>query len=260
MKKIILISANSDIGTSLTKHFLEQNAIILGTYRKKKYVKGILNTKKLKLLPLDLSSKNSINIFCKQVRKRFNDWETIIFCNGDLNPIGKFTKIDFKKWEKSIHVNCLSVTNIISQITKNNKKKRNLIFFAGGGTNNAVSDYSAYTLSKIFLIKFTELIAFEEKKIRTCILGPGWVNTRIHKPTLNFKEKLKNKSMAKKVAKRDDRKKMLKINRCVDWILNNIDILSGRNISLDHDNWGEKKLLDKLKKNNHIYKLRRFGN
>lgn len=260
MKKVILISANSDIGTSLTKHFLEQNAKILGTYRKKKYVKDILKIKKLKLLPLDLSSKNSINKFCKQVRKSFNDWETIIFCNGDLNPIGKFTKVNFKKWEKSIHVNCLSVTNIISQITKNNKKRRNLIFFAGGGTNNAVSDYSAYTLSKIFLIKFTELIAFEEKKIRTCILGPGWLNTRIHEPTLNFREKLKNKSMAKKVAKRDDRKKMLKINKCIDWILNNIDILSGRNISLDHDNWGNKKLLDKLKKNNHVYKLRRFGN
>ena len=133
MKKIIIISANSDISTSLTKHFIEQNAIILGTYRKKKYVKGILNTKKLKLLPLDLSSKNSINIFCKQVRKRFNDWETIIFCNGDLNPIGKFTKIDFKKWERSIHVNCLSVTNIISQITKNNKKKKKFNFFCWWG-------------------------------------------------------------------------------------------------------------------------------
>lgn len=260
MKKFIIISANSDIGISLTNHFLKQNIKIIGTYRRKRFLSKIEKNKKINFFHLDLSNPISVDFFCKKIKKKFKDWESIIFCNGNLEPVGKFTKINFKNWEKSLYVNCISILKIIYNLTKNNKKKRKLIFFAGGGTNNAVSDYSAYTLSKIFLIKFTELIDFEEKKIKACILGPGWVNTKIHRSTINSKKKIKNKILAKKILKRDDSKKMIKINHCIEWILNNIDILSGRNVSLDYDGWGSKKLLDKLKKNNNLYKLRRFGN
>ena len=192
--------------------------------------------------------------------KKFNDWNYIIFCNGNLDPIGKFKDLDFKEWEKSININCISTTKILNHLFKNNKRKRKVLFFAGGGTNNAVSYYSAYILSKIFLIKFCELLDFEENKISTCILGPGWLNTKIHKPTLKSKIKLKNKSKTKKVLIRNDEKKFLKLIRCVDWIFKNMEKLSGRNLSLDHDKWGTNKILMKFKKNINIYKLRRFGN
>ena len=86
----------------------------------------------------------------------------------------------------------------MNSILKNNKKKRKILFFAGGGTNNAVKYYSSYTLSKILLIKFAELLDYEEK-IDISILGPGWINTKIHEATLKSKiKKFKNKAITKK--------------------------------------------------------------
>ena len=86
----------------------------------------------------------------------------IIFCNGDLDPIGKFKDINFDKWETSLNINYLSSLKILNLLLKKNRsnKNRGVLFFAGGGTNNAVSYYSAYTLSKILLIKFVELFDF----------------------------------------------------------------------------------------------------
>ena len=128
-----------------------------------------------------------------------------------------------------------------------NKKKRKILFFAGGGTNNAVKNYSAYTLSKILLIKFVELLDFEEKLISIGILGPGYIETKLHKKKIINKE--------------NQRKQINKVIKFVNWFfLNAKKIVSGRNFSLVNDKWGSKKLDILLKKNQDIYKLRRLGN
>ena len=253
MKKLIIISVNSDIGKNLAEYFLNKNYSILGTYRSKK-----TNLNTIKQVKLDLSNEVSIQKFCFYIKRNFKDWNHIIFCNGDLKPIEKITSVNLKLWERSIMVNCLSVTRILNYLLKNNKINRKILLFAGGGTNSATEYYSAYTLSKIFLIKYVELLNFEESKINIAILGPGWVNTKIHKPTLQ--KNIKNKKKTLKIINRNDKNKFVKISNCVDWIFKNIKILSGRNLSLDYDLWGKKKLLIKLKSNNNLYKLRRFGN
>ena len=263
MKKIIIISITSDIGLSISNYFLKKKYFIFGSYRNKKLLNNIEKNKKLTCFKLDLTNNQSIKKFCIKIKKKFNDWDYIIFCNGDLDPIGKFKDINFDKWETSLNINYLSSLKILNLLLKKNRsnKNRGVLFFAGGGTNNAVSYYSAYTLSKILLIKFVELFDFEEKKISTCILGPGWINTKIHKSTLKSKIKnFKNKKITEKIVMRNDDHKLIKLNHCINWILKNIKKISGRNLSLDYDNWGSKKLLDKLKKNKNLYKLRRFGN
>lgn len=263
MKKIIIISITSDIGVSLSNFLLKKKYSLFGSYRNKKLLSNIKKNKRLTHFKLDLTKNKSTEKFCAEIKKKFNDWDYIIFCNGDLNPIGKFKDINYENWEKSLNINFLSSLKILNYLLKRNTKNKNrgVLFFAGGGTNNATSYYSAYTLSKIFLIKFVELLDYEENKISTCILGPGWINTKIHNSTLKSKIKnFKNKKIAEKVVKRNDDRKLLKLNNCVNWILKNIKKLSGRNISLDYDKWGSKALLEKLKKNKNLYKLRRFGN
>ncbi len=263
MKKIIIISLTSDIGQKLAEFYINKKFKILGSYRNKTSIKNFINTKNIALYKLNLTKEISIKNFCNNVNKKFSNWDYIIFCNGDLKPIAKFKNANFDLWVKSLKINCLSSLRILNHLLRKNNKNKNrgILFFAGGGTNNAVSYYSAYTLSKIFLIKFVELLDFEENKISTCILGPGWINTKIHNSTLKSKIKnFKNKKIAEKVVMRNDDYKLLKLNNCVDWILKNIKKLSGRNISLDYDKWGSNKFLDKLKKNKNLYKLRRFGN
>lgn len=260
-KKIIIISISSDIGNSIALNYLKTNKII-GTFNQSNQnTRSIFKHKNVYLKNVNLNKKSSIESFCKYILKNHNNWSHIIFCNGDLNPIGEFTKVDFKKWEKSFNVNFISVLNILNLLLKKNKKSRKILFFAGDGTNDAVKYYSAYTLSKVILIKFTELLDFEEKKIYVGILGPGVIKTKLHNST--FKSKIINlnkKESIKNISKKDTQNDLNQLNLCIDWIFKNLRLISGRNISLKFDKWGNKGLLRKLKKNYNLFKLRRYGN
>ena len=260
-KKIIIISISSDFGNSISSHYLKSNKII-GTYRKSNInLNSISKNSNVFLKKVDLRKNNSIKNFCTYILKYHNNWTHIIFCNGNLNPIEKFTKTKFEKWKNSLQVNFLSTINILSLLLKNNKKKRKILLFAGGGTNNAVKYYSSYTLSKILLIKFTELLDYEEKNIHISILGPGWIKTKIHKPTLKSKIKgLENKKIAKKILKKDNKQDLSKLNLCIDWIFKHSSKISGRNISLKFDKWGVRSLLKRFDNDKNLYKLRRYGN
>jgi short-subunit dehydrogenase len=260
-KKIIIISISSDFGCSIYSNYLKSN-IIIGTYRRlNKNLLSISKNNNLFLKKVNLTKSNSIKNFCNYILKYHKDWTHIIFCNGDLNPIEKFTKVKFEKWKNSLQINFLSTINILNLILKHNKRKRKLLFFAGNGTNNAVEYYSSYTLSKILLIKFTELLDYEEKNIDVAILGPGWIKTKIHQSTLKSKiKKLKNKNFTKKIFRKNNKNDLNTLNLCIDWIFKNSSKISGRNISLKFDKWGYQSLLKRLKKDKNLYKLRRYGN
>lgn len=259
-KKIIIISISSDLGHSISCNYLNSNKII-GTYRAyNNNLLSISKNKNLILKKVHLTKNTSIKNFCKYILKNHKDWSHIIFCNGNLSPIEKFTKVKFEDWKESLQVNFLSTIYIINLLLKKNKKNRKILFFAGSGTNNAVKYYSSYTLSKILLIKFTELLDFEEKNVDVSILGPGWIKTKIHQPTLQSKIiDLKNKKYAKIIQKKDNKKDLHLLNLCIDWMFQNSSKISGRNISLKYDRFG-KRLLNRFNKDKNLYKLRRYGN
>jgi NADP-dependent 3-hydroxy acid dehydrogenase YdfG len=101
-KKIIIISISSDFGYSIYSNYLQSN-IIIGTYRSlNKNLLSIFKNNNLFLRKVDLTRSNSIKNFCNYILKYHKDWTHIIFCNGDLNPIEKFTKVKFEKWKNSL--------------------------------------------------------------------------------------------------------------------------------------------------------------
>ena len=112
------------------------------------------------------------------------------------------------------------------------------------------------------LIKFAELISFEEDKISCSILGPGWVKTKIHKSTLKNKKAAK-KNFNRTIKKLDSKEcvPMFKLIECIEWMFKQKkNIIGGRNISLVYDNWNSEKLEQMLKNDSDMYKLRRYKN
>jgi short-subunit dehydrogenase len=260
-KKIYLIlSASSDIGANVAFKWLQENKTVIGTYRIQNKNTKLLKKYGCKLYKVDFSKKDQILKFTKKIKKYYIT--NILSAVGTQEPIGKLININFDNWEKSILINAVNQIRCIVQIYKNHKKKLKVVLFAGGGTNNATESYSAYTLSKIMLIKFSELISFEEKNICCSILGPGWVKTKIHKATLkNKKAANKNFSRTIKKLRGDECVPMKKVLECVEWMFKkDKKTLGGRNISLVYDNWGSNKLDTLLKSDENIYKLRRFKN
>ena len=183
IKKAILISINSDIGYFFAEQLLKENFKIVGTYRT--YNKRLSNLKKkgVILKKIDFSKKLS-NKIIQNLIKSCQNWDLLLNFAGDQNPIGKILTLKNIEIIKSFNINFLAQFIITKEILKFKKRNSFVLFFAGGGVNSATMNYSTYTLSKIALIKLVELLDFEVKNTKFSIIGPGWVNTKIHNSTL----------------------------------------------------------------------------
>ena len=65
--------------------------------------------------------------------------------------------------------------------------------FSGGGAFSDFDSFSAYAISKAGVVRLTECISSEYKKIKIFCLAPGFISTQIHnKIFLNKKKLIKN--------------------------------------------------------------------
>ena len=175
-------------------------------------------------------------------------------------------KNDFGNWITAIDVNFTSQLHIVHQLlpfrNQNSECQPCVLFFAGGGTNGVVLNYSAYTVSKIALLKMCELLDAEVNDTKFVIVGPGWVKTKIHNATLAAGSKAgDNYEKTIQKLQGDELTSMEEVLDCCDWLIKAPrEIVSGRNFSVVFDMWGTSQLSERLKENVDMYKLRRNGN
>lgn len=266
MKRNVIISISSDIGTALAKTWLARGEEVVGTLRSQTSETEVLRAAGAKLFDCNLTSSNEIDRTSELIAKAVQNWDLLILAAGLQAPIGKFSETEAGLWEQSVYVNFLSQIRVVRNLLHARNSSRPVhplvLFFAGGGTNNATEDYSAYTVSKVALIKMTELLAHEIRDVRFAILGPGWVKTKIHKETLNAKHFAGlNYERTLEKLRSDECVPMAKVVECVDWLAAAPkEEISGRNFSLVYDQWGSPDLSRHLLEDENMYKLRRHKN
>lgn len=262
----IIISISSDIGTALAHRWLGQGCAVWGTYRTASEETARLHAAGATLVPCDTSDAASVNAACAELKRLCPAWDTLVVAPGTTEPVGLFTDIDFDAWACSIEVNFTSQMRLTHRLldARNTQSPQGacVIYFAGGGTNNATSNYSAYTVSKIGLIKMCELLHTEIPDVRFSILGPGWVNTKIHQETLRAgamaganllrtQQTIENRAFTS----------MDNVLDCCDWLTTAPrEEIGGRNFSVAHDAWNSPSLREALLADPDMYKLRRSGN
>lgn len=259
----IIISISSDIGFSLAKKWLQSGKAVTGTYRTKSSLCDELEAMGANLLHCDLGDKSSVNSAI-DIINNLNSWETLTLAAGHQEPVSMFLDCNFEHWEQSIMVNFSRQLNIVHGLMPNKSlEKSSVLFFAGGGTNNATIAYSAYTISKIALIKMVELLDAEILDTTFSILGPGWVKTKIHESTLKAADSAGanyEKTIQMLENNGSECYPMDKVVSCCDWLLSSPrELVGGRNFSAVHDPWESDKIRLILDDSN-IFKLRRFGN
>ena len=262
----IIISVSSDIGTELARRWAKRGWDICGTYRKKNYSTEELYKLGVKLVHCDLIDTVSVKDACLEIRNFYTPWDYLILAAGSLEPVGAFVDCAFDEWAESIRVNFTSQLRIVQELipiaNHGNKIGPLVLFFAGGGTNSATENYSAYTISKIGLVKMCELLDAEIPDTRFAILGPGWVKTKIHEETLRAGERAG--SNYQRTIQKLASEELVSMNRVLDfcdWAVNAPrEVIGGRNFSVVHDPWATDELAKWLIKNTDAYKLRRLGN
>jgi len=264
--KVIIISATSDIGTEMCLHWKKKGWEVSGTYYSQADNYKKLNQEKIPLFSCNLLDEESIDQTASLLGSHIQKWNLLIFAPGSQIPVGSFDKVNINEWSSSVHLNFLNQMRMLHRLLPfkdPNSKEKTVLFFAGGGTNNAVINYSAYTVSKIALIKMCELLDAEIPDVKFSIIGPGWVKTKIHNATLKAGGDWAGDNFEKTQLK-------LNSNECVpiqkvidsfEWVISQPKkIVSGRNFSTVFDEWGSEKLVRQLADNKDMYKLRRFGN
>ncbi|MBN1788061.1 MAG: SDR family oxidoreductase [Sedimentisphaerales bacterium] len=266
-KVVVIISVTSDIGLALAKWYSKEGYIVVGTYRSGELLGKLENLENCHLFSCDISNKKNIDKFISWYKKLDMRWDVFISCPCTPLPLKAFFECDFDEWSDSVHVNAIEQLRILHQIYpyRDESKISDIVLFAGGGVNNAVINFSAYTVSKIMLIKMCEFLDAENKNINIFIVGPGWTRTKTHEFVLQH------------VARDDERYQkitdflksgkgtsMEDIYKCIQWLCEQgKEVASGRNFSIVNDKWREpdsKKLADELKKDPEMYKLKRHKN
>jgi len=266
MKRCIVISASSDIGLAVSRHWLSLGYAVSGTFRTGNADVESLRRAGAHLVHCDVSNRKSIAAACAELMTEAAPWDVLMVAPGTQEPVGLFQDCDFDAWETSITVNFTAQMRIVHTLLPVRRMGQEpgplVLLFAGGGTNNATLNYSAYTLSKIALIKACELLDAEIPDSRFAIVGPGWVKTKIHEATLRAGEKA-GTNYARTLEKlgSDTCVPMVKVIECCDWCVQAPRaVISGRNLSLVFDAWGNPEMDRLLIQDPDMYKLRRHGN
>lgn len=266
LRSAIVISASSDIGAALCQSWAQAGWKVAGTFRKNSdRVEELKQKHGVEMISCDLLDSPSLERACQTLRKSVLAWDVIVFAPGVMDPIGNFADVDFDAWENAVQVNMLRPLRLLHNMLpfRNSKKTPTVLFFAGAGTNNAAVNYSAYALSKIGLIKICELLDAEIPDVRFTIVGPGWVQTKIHESTLAAGEKNAGPSYLRTLQRFEENTwvSIDKVIECCNWLISSPSKgLGGRNFSVAFDRWGLPELEKALEEDANMFKLRRHKN
>jgi NAD(P)-dependent dehydrogenase (short-subunit alcohol dehydrogenase family) len=261
-----IAAISSDIGQAMAQIYRARGWHVVGTYRDRAAVARFTEDDGVELLACDLDSPEQIDAVARYLQQKGIGWDLFISAIGMLAPIGPFFTLDRHQWLRSVAANGtaqLALLHAIFPFRRATPLAR-AAFLVGGALNRGFPNYSAYSLGKLNLVKFCELIHEECPDLHAVAVGTGWVATRIHQQTLAAGN-LAGGNLARTeefLAAPGGGTSVSDIVACLDWCFAQDRALTGgRNFSVVHDPWrqGGADLAQALRHDDAKFKLRRHA-
>ncbi len=256
-----VLGASADIGAALAERLLEDGWRVIGAARDVSRLSRFDSVENFTGLHCDLGDAGSVIDMCERFASLDIAWDLFVSAAGTMEPIGRFFDLDFDEWERSVQVNTTAQLRVLHGLWPMRSRERcDVMLMAGGGTNNAFTNYSAYCVSKIALIKMCELLDDEEDALNMFIIGPGFVRTRIHEETLKAGTHAGDGLGKTEEFLQTDGTSMDDFYANLRWCMDQgKDVAGGRNFSTVHDAWrdGGDALREGLKNHPDAHRLRR---
>ena len=267
---IIIFGATGAIGNYLVKKYLNDNHKLLVFVKNSQSKHRLINKIKLKedsKITIDLFNNEKNNLIKKKLIKHalfIKNSDLIIIASGILGEIKSIENLSLKNFQKVININFFSNLIILQTISKfiNRKKKLSIIFFSGGGVTSYRKNFSAYSISKLALVKLVEIVAKEmkEKFIQINAIAPGIINSKMTRITLKNKKLVSDEELTKiKHQSKFTNETLEKLYNVINFLtLGKGKKISGKLISSKWDGiekWSMKKL-NTLRKSD-LYLIRR---
>jgi NAD(P)-dependent dehydrogenase (short-subunit alcohol dehydrogenase family) len=266
-QNLFIAAISSDIGKALAQFYLAEGCRVFGTYRTDAGLSDLRGLDHVHLMACDITDPNDLIKVADELQRLDYHWDLFICAVGQLSPIGNFLDLDRDQWTASVAMNGVQQKALLHAIApyRSAKPTAKVAFLVGGAINRGFPSYSAYSLGKLQLVKFCELIHEEAPDIHAIAIGTGWVATKIHDQTLeaqsfagdNYQRTVDflNQSQTGTT--------MAEIRGLIDWCFTQPrEVTGGRNFSVVHDPWrgGGAKLATALGSDQEAFKLRRHGN
>jgi NAD(P)-dependent dehydrogenase (short-subunit alcohol dehydrogenase family) len=265
-RTVFIAAISSDIGRELALLHRQRGDHVIGTYRNANHANALLGLQGMDLLSCDLSEQQSIARAAASLKALDKPWDVFISAVGDLRPIGPFFESDVGLWAASTDVNGTGQLRLLHAVYPHRRPETvaKVAFLVGGGINGPFRNYSAYCLGKIMLVKACELLHDEAPDVHAVAIGTGWVDTKIHRQTLDAGETAgpNYRKTTDFLASGQSGTTCSDILACMDWCFGQgRAVTGGRNFSVVHDAWREGAgLKADLLADQDRYRLRRSGN
>jgi Short-chain dehydrogenases of various substrate specificities len=265
-RTVFIAAISSDIGLALASICRARGWRVLGTYRDAANLGDLARDPEVSLFRCDIARPADIDAVAAACAERGLRWDTFIGAVGQLSPIGPFFALDRAEWLQSVAINGvdqLALLHALHPLRKQGECVR-VAFLVGGAISRSFANYSAYSLGKLALVKFCELIHDEDTDIHAIAIGTGWVATKIHRQTLAAAERAGDNLARTEefLARSDTGTSVSDIMACLDWAFaQGRNVTGGRNFSVVHDGWrdGGADLIELLRSDGETFKLRRVG-
>ena len=268
-KNIILTGAGRGIGKLIARKLDSEGARLALIARTEEELKKTLHQLKnnesfYKICDI-ANGESVINTF-SDISRKFNDKIDVLINNaGVQNPIGPFIENDLDDWEKNLKINLLGSINCIKFILPYMIKKKygKIVNLSGGGSTSPRPNFSAYSVSKTAIVRFTETLAEEIKEYNIDInaVAPGAINTSMLEEIIQSGKMAGhefNEALKREKSGGNDPKHIVEL---ITFLSTNIsDGITGKLISAIWDPWKDSEYQNTLRSDSNIATLRRIDN
>jgi 3-oxoacyl-[acyl-carrier protein] reductase len=268
-KVAVITGGTGGIGSVIALLFAKEGAkvIIIDVDKKridalvKKIGNGSIGIK------IDVRNPSQIKKAVSEIAIKFKKIDVLVNAAGIQGPIGLFIDANLDDWTNNIKINLFGTANFCKAVLPLMIKRKGgrIINFSGGGATFSRSHFSAYAVSKIGIVKFSEILADEVKKYHIYVnaIAPGGINTNMLKEVLQQRKSAGEEEFKKA----QERKKTggtppeLVAELVLFLASEKSHNLTGKLISAPWDNWKKwsKKDIDQINKTTK-YTLKRIDN
>jgi len=182
MKTVIITGANGNLGTAVTKEFIDKNYRVIATISNENSKKDFVPHPNLEILVVNLTNEKETASFVENMIRKY----TVI--DAALLLVGGFTMGDIENTtgddlHKQISLNFETAFYVTKPLFGHmmNNKKGNIVFIGARPALNAAQgkDLIAYGLSKSLLFKLAEYLneAAKGKSVSISIVVPSTLDT-----------------------------------------------------------------------------------
>ena len=186
-KTAIIAGASRGIGKAIAKRFFKEGADVIAIARNTNVlihheIRSYENLNKLITWPCDVSPEEEVKKAFDFIDNRLNrKVDILVNAAGIAEPYAPIFESEFSEWKKVFETNVfgtfLMMKYAILQMRENKSGK--IINFSGGG--DGLEGFSAYSASKVAIVRLTETVAKEVKPfgIDVNVIAPGPLKTRL---------------------------------------------------------------------------------